>query len=202
MYLNLKLVIFSALALFAGRLAGQTQVELLSFDATLLEDLQVEIRWSTATEKNNSYFEIERSLDATEWESVQSIPGSGTNSSRHSYVVIDQYPYNFLSYYRLKQYDHDGSVKRFPMITIDLADRLNYRFQFFPNPTTGPIIFQGDLAELESMQIFNQFGQRLDIAPLTTIVSPSKRRVDLSSINQGVYYVLTNTYRGRIIKIQ
>jgi len=52
-------------------------VELVSFSATLL-DINVKLDWSTATETNNSGFEILRSNKKDEWNTIGFVPGNGT----------------------------------------------------------------------------------------------------------------------------
>lgn len=82
-------------------------IELLVFSAKAI-DSQVLLNWSTATELNNDYFTIERSVDGTNWEVVDFVTGQGTTAQQSNYELMDKRPFLGLSYYRLKQTDYDG----------------------------------------------------------------------------------------------
>lgn len=83
-------------------------VELLNFNASCGDD-NILISWVTASETNNDYFSVERSINTIEWEPIAKVNGSGTTNSYTSYTATDNEPYfNRTSYYRLKQVDYDG----------------------------------------------------------------------------------------------
>ena len=70
-------------------------VELVSFSANVSNN-SVELNWITATELNNSGFEIERSSHTersrsmTDWEIIGFVHGNGTTSETHSYSFVDR----------------------------------------------------------------------------------------------------------------
>ncbi len=82
-------------------------IQLAYFNANVSGN-EVLINWATATEVNNSYFNVERSTDGIQYESIEIVNGAGNSSSLISYGVTDKKPLNGLSYYRLKQTDFDG----------------------------------------------------------------------------------------------
>ncbi len=84
-------------------------IELLSFTAKS-ESSNVILEWSTATETNNDYFEIERSTDAENFEVVKKLPGAGNSNEIRSYAVVDKANFTGTVYYRLKQTDFDGKT--------------------------------------------------------------------------------------------
>ena len=84
-------------------------IELLSFTAKS-ESSNVIIEWSTATETNNDYFEIERSTDAENFEVVKKLPGAGNSNEVRSYAIVDKANFTGTVYYRLKQTDFDGKT--------------------------------------------------------------------------------------------
>lgn len=86
-------------------------VEFLAFDATNIDNQFNELNWSTASEVNNSHFEIEKSEDGIEFNKIGSIEGSGTSLEENHYMFRDSEVTNGISYYRLKQVDFDGKFK-------------------------------------------------------------------------------------------
>ncbi len=66
----------------------------------------IQLIWETSKEKNNSHFNIEGSVDATSFQKVGEVIGSGTTykPTVYSYILETQSDYK---YYRLKQVDYD-----------------------------------------------------------------------------------------------
>ena len=79
-------------------------VELINFNAKCINDI-VAINWSTASEKNFDYFEVERSSDAIHFSSIDKIKSSGASNTIKNYQYIDLHPSIGENYYRLKQQD-------------------------------------------------------------------------------------------------
>ena len=93
-------------------------VELLSFSAER-NNRYVDLSWITATEINNDYFTVERSLDGINFTVIGSMPGSGNSSIILNYKLIDSSPIeNEISYYRLKQTDFDGAYSYSDIVSV------------------------------------------------------------------------------------
>ncbi|WP_025763006.1 ExeM/NucH family extracellular endonuclease [Dyadobacter tibetensis] len=83
-------------------------VSLVSFQLKN-ETNQVQVIWETASEVNNDYFIVEKSLDASHFKEIARIDGAGGSSPKNLYQYTDVYPSEGLSYYRLVQVDRDGT---------------------------------------------------------------------------------------------
>lgn len=82
-------------------------IELVSFTAKVLDNANL-LKFTVASQTNNDYYTIERTVDVVEWEPIGIIDGAGTTSEQLDYSYID---YNFrlgYNYYRIKQTDFDG----------------------------------------------------------------------------------------------
>lgn len=95
-------------------------IELLVFSAKPI-DSQVRLNWSTATELNNDYFTIERSVDGSNWEVVDLVKGQGTTAQQSDYELMDTRPFSGLSYYRLKQTDYDGTFSYSSIVSVSVS---------------------------------------------------------------------------------
>src|SRR5690606_34740978 len=84
-------------------------IELISFSLNSINTREVELKWVTATEKDNDYFSVERSQTGQDWEVITYISGAGTSSEMREYSIIDVNTLSGVSYYRLKQTDYDGT---------------------------------------------------------------------------------------------
>jgi hypothetical protein len=110
-------------------------VELQSFDAEVTEN-KVNLTWSTATETNNSGFEIIRSTqNDNAWENIGFVPGFGTTTEVHHYSFIDEALQSGNYQYRLKQIDFDGSFEYSNIIEVAVDAPTKFSLeQNYPNP--------------------------------------------------------------------
>jgi hypothetical protein len=95
-------------------------IELVFFYARPDKDKRkVKLEWQTASEVNNDFFTIEKSLNGTDWEIVKKVDGAGNSGKLLNYSAYDYSPYAGVSYYRLKQTDYDGGYTISGIISID-----------------------------------------------------------------------------------
>jgi hypothetical protein len=117
-------------------------IELISFTASILQsEKAVQLNWTTATETNNSRFEINRKkLEARsqeiEWKDIGFVPGFGTTTELKSYSFIDKNVTTGTYKYRLKQIDFDGTFAYSNEIevAVDFTPKGFVLYQNYPNP--------------------------------------------------------------------
>lgn len=78
-----------------------------------------ELRWTTASENNNDYFNIEKTRDGTYFYNISTIKGAGNSTQKLEYLFIDRDIEDGINYYVLKQTDYDGKFKYSDIISID-----------------------------------------------------------------------------------
>lgn len=83
-------------------------VDLIRFEVNNSEEGNV-LEWTTASEHQNSHFEIERSHDGFTWEKLQDVQGNGDSSDEINYIFVDANYNCSTCYYRLKQVDFDSN---------------------------------------------------------------------------------------------
>lgn len=108
-------------------------VELTRFDA-FSKDKAVLLKWETASESENAGFEVERSQDAKNWETIGFVEGNGTSFVARNYQFSDANPYSGLNYYRLKQMDYDGQFEYSPITAVANENAGLDKLEVFPNP--------------------------------------------------------------------
>ncbi len=104
---------FSVSSFSGGGIGGSTiqkilPIELVEFEVQEVDN-RVELNWTTASETDNEYFYIMRSIDGFNFVNVGRVEGGGTVSEPRQYVTTDPRPSLGLNYYRLKQVDFDGN---------------------------------------------------------------------------------------------
>ncbi len=77
------------------------------------------IKWSTASEQNSSYFEVEHSLDGTNFSVIATKPAGGNTSTIQNYSAIDTDPYSGISFYRIAEVDFNGAKIYSAIVTVN-----------------------------------------------------------------------------------
>lgn len=161
-------------------------------------DKGVELEFTTASEKNNDYFIIERSDDGRDFKEIGQMEGKGDNNARHFYTWTDLYPFRGKNYYRLVQIDLDGSVAISPVVTAVKGSVKD--IQISPSPVNDQIYISiGQPAgEDGNWEIFNSAGQLIINGFWPQEMSDTD--VNLSTLNSGVYIVRITTGTTVLVK--
>jgi hypothetical protein len=93
-------------------------IELLYFKGRKTQEGNL-LQWETASENNNDYFTIYRSIYPIEWSSIVKINGAGNSVVSNKYQFLDSRIENDINYYILRQTDYDGKYKESEIIAID-----------------------------------------------------------------------------------
>jgi hypothetical protein len=169
-------------------------IGLISFEANICEK-SVCLTWQTESEVNNDFFTIEKSDDGKSWEVLEEVKGAGNSQIMLNYETIDRQPFSGLSYYRLKQTDFDGTFKYASIESVYLDDLNNKDFIIYPNPARDLITIKGLSPEEKNIELYNSIGQSVKANVKIMEDSKSNLRLDVSTLDPGVYYVKTiNNY--------
>ncbi|MDP3148110.1 MAG: T9SS type A sorting domain-containing protein [Ignavibacteria bacterium] len=109
-------------------------VELTSFTVSAKGNV-VELTWQTATEKNSSYFEVQRKSDKDSWTTVGKVSAAGTTTEKAKYSFTEKDVKGAVAYYRLKMVDLDGSYSYSKEVEAKVDLPVNFELsQNYPNP--------------------------------------------------------------------
>ncbi|MBE2280640.1 MAG: S8 family serine peptidase, partial [Ignavibacteriaceae bacterium] len=108
-------------------------VELLGFNYNVTGN-NVSLNWSTATEVNNSGFEVQRKHSGNNWESAGFVTGRGNSTEFNNYNFNDKPTKPGFYQYRLKQIDFDGSYSYSHILDVDILPLKFSITQNYPNP--------------------------------------------------------------------
>ncbi|HEX7358558.1 MAG TPA: T9SS type A sorting domain-containing protein, partial [Ignavibacteriaceae bacterium] len=171
--------------------AGSLPVELTSFSANV-NNSNVNLNWSTATETNNSGFQIERSIVGGSYQVIGFVAGYGTTTETKNYSFVDQNVPAGNYTYRLKQVDFNGTFEYSNTIEVEVIGLKEFTLaQNYPNPFNPSTTINFSLAvdSKVSLKIFNVLGQ--EVATLiNSQMSAGSQKVSFnaSTLNSGVYF--------------
>ena len=181
-----------------GSFGGIVPVELVSFTANQNGNT-IALEWKTATETNNSGFEVERLQNSKneklqEWETISFVHGFGTTTEPKSYSFNDEYITIGTYKYRLKQIDFDGTFSYSEVIHVEFKSANNFALeQNYPNPfnPNTKISWQLPVSGNVTLKIFNAVGEEIQTLINNEFEGTGIHSADFisnSTIPSGVYF--------------
>jgi hypothetical protein len=168
---------------------GTLPVKLSFFKANCTNKTQAEIKWQTLTERNSERFEIEKSLDGDIFNVIANIPAAGNSNNPINYAYIDNLNLNETTYYRLNQYDLDGTKNILEVKSINCENNTLDLDVVFPVPVVENLnaTISSSYNRLVKLEIYNAIGQVVYFNSLN--IETGNNRVTLNNfeIANGAY---------------
>ena len=92
----------------------------------------VRLDWRTAAEKNTNYFELLKSKNGIDFETVGKVDASGESTTQKNYYYLDKDPFTGPNYYKLLQHDKDGKFVEIGTRVVNVA--MAQQWNVYPNP--------------------------------------------------------------------
>ncbi len=175
---------------------GIVPVEWLSFTARKSGDESVvALDWATATEINNSHFEIQRSVNGEEFKPLgDHITGAGNSMQINRYAAMDLNPTQGLVHYRIKQIDFDGKFDYSPIQTVMIGGIST--LTIFPNPAGTQLHVHFEAGRNSEVVIKSLSGQVMD---RTVLSAQGNAQIDTKDYPQGFYFLTVNGTTKRLV---
>ena len=177
----------------AGGTGEPLPVELLSFSGECQNQTSV-LNWSTASEYNSAYFDIEKSENGFDWEVIHSVDAAGFSSSLVEYQYVDLNKFYNTSYYRLNQFDIDGRNEYYGPIEVSCEEQS--RLMTFPNPSDASFSllindprFLGEV----NIKIFDAHGKIVGFKELNVLEGVNVYPWYGNSLEEGMYFISLET---------
>ena len=149
-------------------------IELTQFNVQNIEGGKTHLTWTTASEKDNSHFDIERSTDGSTFHSIGQVKG---NNKPSSYQFVDNQSFA-TSYYRLRQIDFDGTETVSKVVSVEQKSK-GKGLTIYPTLVSNGILTVD--TEGGDYSIYNIVGQQVQNGKTT-------QRLDVSALAKGTYY--------------
>lgn len=173
-------------------------VELLYFSAIRKQE-NAELKWATISERNNSHFVLEHSIDGFNFSTLKIIEGAGDSFETIEYNYVHQTPISQVNYYRLKQIDYNG---RYALSAVEVINALNIekKISLYPNVASNYIHLA--LNEIHSAEIqgtiFNSMGEKM--TDLSFKAGEGSLELDIAQYQTGHYFIKIKLDNTMLIK--
>ena len=181
----------------AGMALGVLPVEWLYVKAKNREDHNL-VEWSTATEINSEFFEVERRVgDEPSFSMIAKVVATG--------MSLEQSEYNFndmdvakaaVYYYRIKQVDTDGRVDYSDIVSVT-RENVSPVMSLYPNPTINATIIKviGSGVEDAMVSVYSKDGKliRSGLVLDEIAMDSYELRLDVSTFYPGLYTIQIET---------
>jgi hypothetical protein len=145
------------------------------------------LSWTTASESNNNYFGIERSLDGIHFEEIAQRAGAGNSLVTINYSYIDQNPYKGISYYRLRQVDFNGKFTYSEICSV--TNNGDGGIAFYPNPVKTSLTIDYEFSEKPNSNIITITDVAGKLVRVSSTFIDSKITLDCSDLAEGIYFL-------------
>ncbi|MBV4357065.1 T9SS type A sorting domain-containing protein [Pinibacter aurantiacus] len=146
------------------------------------------LKWATSKELNNDHFDVLKSDDGVNFSTVVTIPPSTAATETKEYTFTDISPFPGNNYYRLAQYDIDGTKKLSEIINIRNAG--NTVIATYPNPIKDQLYFTLKSSEIKGVvkaRVLDASGKVVKQMNFEKSTSVSNQSIQLPGLQSGIY---------------
>jgi hypothetical protein len=178
---------FSPFTTASSTAENSLPISLLYFKPYVV-DKEVKLVWETASELNNDFFSIEKTIDGEIWQNIGRVGGAGNSSKKQQYHFTDADVTNGIYFYRLKQTDYNGNYTYSDIENVYLNSHEKNAVDIFPCPVNKDL----------SISIFDIRSKTIHVKIWSTIGSllfdeiiefEQLYSVDLTDYTNGVYFI-------------
>lgn len=149
------------------------------------------VEWTNLTESDVAGYEVQRSLNGSDFTTVATVSPRSNNNDRNDYHSLD-IPTGSVVYYRIKAVGNDRKVAYSVIVKVSDTDVEQYKLVLYPNPVTGKqFTLQMSMPAGEyTMNIYGANGQTVKTEKFRHAGGTVSRMVDLpQQLNAGQYYL-------------
>lgn len=156
----------------------------------------VKLNWATASEQNNSHFNVLRANESKKFKAIGKVAGNGTTATAQKYAFTDNNPYGGNNYYQLEQVDFDGKAQKSEVVVVktDIKDKT---LSISTNGNELEATIYADGAGAGTFAVVNVSGQKVYESKLQLGNGYNQHRVNIAQLQSGVY-IATVTINGKI----
>lgn len=176
-------------------------IELMDFTATLNSADEVVLQWTTASEQNNSHFEIERSKNGVNWLNIGKKNSHGNSTKTQAYQFLDRKPLAGTMLYRLRQVDISGAATYSAIQSVTLTKDKPILTWNNPVTTVLNLEYTASTSTTLNLELFSGNGQLLRRQSFAIQEGANLLEWDISMLPSGIYWIKTNMLEFTAFKV-
>lgn len=159
------------------------------------------LNWATGSEINNKGFEVERSFNGENFETIGFVKGAGSSASVHTYSFVDASVMGSNTgdvYYRLKQVDVDGNSEYSKVVMLGTSDE--DAISVYPNPfnTEAGIFVNAQEDTQVNIEVKDLMGRSIFVSDKQVVRGVQYINIENMGILSSGMYLVQVTMNGEV----
>lgn len=176
-----------------------------SFDVKALETGN-RLTWSTASEQNTDYFQVEYSYNGSDFTTVPAKIKAAGNSQVLTTYNSNHTDFNTFVYYRIKQVDLDGRTDYSVIKSVKRTAQPTFTVEVYPIPLDAKKELNLKLSAIDMSQLFIKMTDITGKVMVTKSIAPNSSsytdKIDMSNMANGIYFIEVKNAQGKqVIKV-
>ncbi len=151
----------------------------------------IQLNWATSSENNNDRFEVLRSDDATNFQTITSLKGSGTSTQTNYYAYLDSKPTSGVNYYHLNQVDLDGKATLSNVVAVNFGLK-DSEVNIYANATHLTFNIKALKGGNAIISVYNVNGAEVLTKSIAVEAGLNTKNINIAGLQQGVYVAKLN----------
>jgi hypothetical protein len=171
-------------------------INFLGFDVGQC-DLDVCVEWQVSSSFKNAKYEVQRSLNATTWETIYKVEASEKSDVVHTYNSRDMTAGTGVYYYRVKAYDERKTYST-EIKSIRANIEVDDMVKIYPNPSPR-YVFVSHSPQTFPIVVLDYQG-----IPVMIPIEYGEERsvIDFKSLKDGLYFLLIDQICHKVVKAE
>lgn len=162
-------------------------LSILSFNAKLINNRDVELNWTANNDLSAYYFAIEQSRDGKHFDSIGVVYITPSNLITSSLQFYDKSVSNGINYYRIKLVTKNAENIYSKVQTINNSSNSNIDVTILNNPVNNELVIKSDETDVvfSSLLVFDIAGRKC-----MKLQNPNlKNSINISALDKGTYVI-------------
>ncbi len=183
---------FSDLVLHASN--SILPLRLSTVSAQVLNNEKIQINWSSESEKELSYFVVERSNGNTAFIPIGQVSAVSMNEAGQGYRFIDDEPFVGMNYYRIAMMNKEGKKFLSKVVSGEIKQSEHpSEVIIYPNPSADGIFNVALGKRVAKLTVHNTLGKLL-----LQVSANGLYKLDLSDAESGIYILTIEIQNGQV----
>ena len=165
-------------------------VSIINFQAKQTNGMSIMTEWVTLKEVNTAYFNVQRSMNGTDFTTIGKLSAKG--GTVNSYQFVDNTASSGVHFYRLQMVDKSGAVTYSKVVSAEIVDNRD-EIVVVPNPVKSAATIKGNHIAL--VQVIDNIGRVVKTVTLKDATNPV---LSVNGLPAGIYHLRIQTTDGNV----